>query len=199
MGHIEQHATDKQKLVEDAAASYRRKAQADGERPPVSETERLYQRARRLIEAGEYEKALGMLNTHASSDRLKNAMGVCLMRMRRVSAAIRVYRDLVLSAGCTWMRPDLPVVYRTNFCTALLLGGHRCGCVDILADIQEQQHPSVIRLRGAIAKWKSELSFRQRVQWSCGLEPEHALELDFLPGEFPEETAQPAAPHQPAA
>ena len=33
------------------------------------------------------------------------------------------FRGFVLQAGCVWMRPELPLVYRANYATALLLSG----------------------------------------------------------------------------
>ena len=42
---------------------------------------------------------------------------------------MRLYYGLVLNPGCTWMRPDLPLVYKTNYATALVLGGNPSGCL----------------------------------------------------------------------
>lgn len=153
-------------------------------RLPRSREDILYGRAWRLVQAQKYDAALRLLNSGPPSDVFKNLKGVCLLRMGQYTSAVRVLRNLVLQTGCTWARRGIPVIFQTNLCTALLLAGHPLGCLELLADVQEQQHPSVLRLRRAIAAWKQELSFWQRVQWCCGLEPNHAVRLNFTPGDF---------------
>lgn len=87
-----------------------------------------------------------------------------------------------------WVHVDaqeLPNSYKLNFAMALLLAGHPSGCQDILAEINDEQHPTVIALR-AIKRWVSDLSFWQRVNWWTGkIEPSicHPT-IDFLPGDL---------------
>ena len=84
-------------------------AEARAEQEAGSRYQRLYAEARRLMDAGDYEKARQLLNTGGSSDEMKNAKGVCLMRLGHFEDALRVYRNLVLQSGTMWMRPDASV------------------------------------------------------------------------------------------
>ncbi len=106
---------------------------------------------------------------------------------------MRVFRELLLNPGSTWMRPDLPTVYKANYATALLMAGHPSGCLEILGEINNGAHPSVERLREAIRRWEAGLSFWQRLNWRIGkIEPTgRPVQLAFAPGEFdePEATA----------
>jgi hypothetical protein len=168
-----------------------------GQAPPAEPpgvNEPTMQRVLRLAAAGSYQKALGVLSAHGGrDDQLRNARGVCLLRLGKVEEAIRLYRELVLKPGCMWARPELPVHYKTNYATALLLGGHPAGGLDVLAEIKDEQDPRVRQLRAAIKKWESELSFWQKLNWKIGsISPTNRpVKLDFEPGEFGAELVQP--------
>jgi len=146
------------------------------------------ERALRYVSIGDHERALDLLTAAIKSPRNQNARGVCLLRLGRTEAAIRVFRELLLNPGSTWMRPDLPTVYKTNYATALLVGGHPSGCLEIINEIRNEQHPSVQRLRRAIATWEASLSLWQRLNWRIGkIEPSgRPVQLDFPPGDFDE-------------
>lgn len=144
------------------------------------------QRAIQQIAAGKYQRALELLTPAQRDDRTRNTRGVCLIRLGRIEDAIRLFRELVLQGGCTWTRPDLPTVYKTNFATALLLGGHSDGCMDILRDLKDENHPSVLRLQAAVKQWTKTLSWWQRLNWWLGkIAPSNRpVTLDFPPGDF---------------
>jgi hypothetical protein len=152
-------------------------------------------RALRYADAGEYEKAFDQLANAGKSPQVMNARGVCLLRLGRFDAATRIFREFLLNPGSTWMRPDLPTVYKANYATTLLMGGHPSGCLEMLHEIHDESHPSVQRLRGAIRQWESSLSFWQRLNWRIGkIEPDgRPVLLDFPPGDFsePVSTAHP--------
>ena len=143
------------------------------------------EKAIQLAEAGHYEQALGLLNKGSSaSPEYLNARGVCLMRMGRHADAVRVLRSLVIPAGVTWMDSKLPVVFRANFATALFLGGLPQGMKDMLREIDEKDHPSVVRLDKALKDWEKTLSMLQWCGWKLGIAQESPVKIDFLPGEF---------------
>jgi hypothetical protein len=77
-------------------------------------------------------------------------------------------------------------VYTANYATALFLGGHPAGCLNVLAEARDEQHPSVVRLRAAVKKWEGTLSLWQRLNWWFGrIEPAGAPGvLDYPPGEL---------------
>ena len=145
-----------------------------------------YQRVLRYANSGNYQKALDLLRTAGRHPQMRNALGVCLLRLGRIEDATRIYRELVLSAGCTWVRPDAPAVHKINFATALLLSGHPAGCVEILSEVKDDSHPAVQRLRRAIKDWQAALPLWKRLNWRFGnIEPKgFPVTLDFAPGEF---------------
>jgi hypothetical protein len=97
------------------------------------------------------------------------------------------------------MKPGLPVIYRTNFSTALLLGGLPLGARETLAEIEEKNHASVIRLREALVRWEKGLSWWQRLNWKCGIAPDVSVTLDFVPGDFVDPTTIAATTLTPAS
>ena len=143
-------------------------------------------RALRQIADGKYRKALDLLRSAGSDLQVQNAIGVCLLRLDRIEDANLLFRKLVLAPGCTWMRPNVPTIYKTNFATALLMSGQPSGCEEILADLGDPSHPSVQRLSKAIDQWVNSLTFWQKLNWWVGrIEPKTChVHLDFVPGEL---------------
>ena len=140
-----------------------------------------------LADAGNPEGALKLLKADSkTTDVMINARSVCLMRLGRGEDARKALRPVVMSSECTWMKPEVPVIYRTNFCMALLLSGHPQGCLSVLTDMQEQDHPAVQRVRQTLESWKRSLTFWQRLQWKLGIEPEVLFVPDSVPGDFVE-------------
>ena len=143
-------------------------------------------RAMRQISSGNYEKALQLLRSAGSDPQVRNAVGVCLLRLGRFEDAMPLFRSIVLAPGCTWIRPNIPTVYKTNYATALLLGGHPSGCEEILAEIPDKTDPGVQRLTQAIRRWVNSLTFWQKMNWWVGrIEPETCkVAIDFPPGDL---------------
>ena len=123
----------------------------------------------------------------------QNRQAVQLLRSNRFNEALLVLRSLVLQSGCTWMRPDVPLLVKRNFATALLLTENPSGCLVILAEINDDAHPRVQKLRDAIKQWEKTLSFWQWLNWRTGwIAPEnHPVTIRFVPGELEEEMPQP--------
>lgn len=145
-----------------------------------------FERAIVQIQARHYEKAVDLLRSAGGAPEVRNAMGVCLLRLGRHEHAINTLRELVLAPGCTWMRSDRPAQYKVNFATALLLGGHPAGCVEVLGEIHNEALPAVKQLREAINRWQKTLTFWQRLNWKLGqVEPPNpVVSVDFEPGVF---------------
>ncbi len=122
----------------------------------------------------------------------QNIRGVQFMREGKLDEAISVLRSLVMPPGCTWTRPEAPNVFKRNFATALLLAGHPSGCLELLAEMKDEQHPRVQQIRAAIKRWEKTLSFFQWLNWRTGwIEPENRpVLLDFIPGELEGDAAQ---------
>ncbi len=163
-------------------------------RDKTGNTESIIQRVACLTSSGQYQKGLEVARSAPWDSRLRNAAGVCLMRMGRAKEAVDLYRSLVLQPGCTWTRPDIPLIHKTNFATALLLAGHPAGCLEILDEILNDQLAVVQNLRTAIVRWQKGLKFWQKLDWRVGrVEPRNCfVPIDFEPGQFdwPPQTRQ---------
>lgn len=151
--------------------------------PPLDPT---VLRAMHFVQAGQYEQALTLLDAEPSTPQVRNARGVCLLRLGRYEKALQLFRGLALEGSGEKVRSDLPEVYLTNLATALLLAGHPSSCLNLLAEIDHDSLPTVVGLRRAIHHWQSTLTFSERLNWWFGrLDPPHCrIVIHFLPGEF---------------
>ncbi len=132
---------------------------------PTPEDALVYQGISGLVSKCEFEQACRLLNANFRGIAGEHARAVCLIRLGHYLKAIEILRGLVLSPGCTWMRPDVPLLYKTNFATALLMGGHPAGCRSILGEIMAPSDPSVMRLQATLNRWEGTLSFWERINW----------------------------------
>ena len=158
----------------------------DASAVPVTLSDPTLQRAVQLAERGDCAAALQLLRSHGQDRETLNAIGVCLMRLGQTSEAIKLYRTMVLMPNCTWMRPDLPTHYKTNFATALLLGGHPAGCLEMLDELGSAGGAVAEQLYAAVKRWESTLGLWRWIDWRiCRVEPAKVkIELGFTPGEF---------------
>ena len=117
----------------------------------------------------------------------QNARAVRLLREGRVEEAVSILRTIVLKGGCTWMRPEVPNVFKRNYATALLMSGNPSGCVEVLGEMRDESNPRVQQLRAAIRRWEKTLSLLQWLDWRTGwINPNgRPVTLDFEPGEIP--------------
>ncbi len=139
-----------------------------------------------LISIGRYPDAIARLRLATTCQENQNRLGVCLMRISNVEEAVKIYRQLVLAPGCTWLRPELPASYKRNFATALLLAGLPSGALDVLHQSGDPYAVYYVRLRAAIQLWARTLPFMQRIDWYINLiEPRNpVIMIDFEPGEL---------------
>lgn len=115
----------------------------------------------------------------------QNAMAVCLMRKGEADAAVKTLTPLVHPHSGLSVDPDTPLGVKLNYATALLLNGKIAACETTLHAISEAKHPSVVRLREAISKWKRSQSFGRRISMFLGSYPIDAkVTLDLPPGEL---------------
>lgn len=152
--------------------------------PKSPEAVELLNKVEVLLREEQTQKALDLIRrSRVSSDWVTNAVGVCLLRLGQVQPAVDVLRGLVLAVG-VHLKPDAPAVFKTNFATALLLADNVSGCLSALADVNDEQNPTVQRLRAAVRGWKEGLTFWQKVQWYMGGHPARKVELAFTPGDL---------------
>lgn len=152
--------------------------------PPLEIAELLC-KTDQLLKDGDPGKALeGLARAKSTSSWVANAKGVCQLRLGNQKVALDVFRSLVLGAGGILLRKDVPAVFKTNYAVALLLSDNMSGCLSALAEVNEDAHPAVGRLKAAFRQWKDGLTFWQRMNWYMGGQPAHAVDLSFPPGDL---------------
>ena len=144
------------------------------------------QHAKVMIQKGDYAGAANLLATAGHDPKVRNALGVCLMRSGKIDKAVDVYRSFVLNPGSVVERREASNSSKRNFATALLMKGFPSGALAVLAEIRDPDHPMAVRLHSAIRQWEKSLSWFRRLDWKLnGIEPSHChVPLDFEPGEF---------------
>ncbi|MBN2577478.1 MAG: hypothetical protein JXB10_00615 [Pirellulales bacterium] len=143
-------------------------------------------KVRTFLAEGRYKDAVEMIS-HSKHKSLwhTNANGVCLLRMNRAHDAVSLFRGLLFSANGIMLREDMPIVFKTNFATALLASGNFEGCLSILQEINDESNARVQQLRGAIQRFRASLSLLKRWQWRMGFYfPSGPIAMDFPLGEL---------------
>ncbi|WP_425613495.1 hypothetical protein NA78x_003327 [Anatilimnocola sp. NA78] len=112
-----------------------------------------------------------------------NAMGVCQLRQHNPKTAVDLFRSVVLTGGGIVFRNDIPLIFKTNYATALLAANNVGGCQAILAEVRES-HPAADRLQAAIQQWKSRLTLKQTLGRYLGFEVSTPVVLDFPLGDL---------------
>jgi hypothetical protein len=151
-------------------------------RPTASQGTRLDQ-IRRCLETGSIEEALRIAKKNEADPDMRNAIGVCQMRLGYPERAIAIYRTLTLASCGVIVKPGIPDKYKINFATAHLLNGHVPGCKWMLNELTDRNSPAANRLREAIARWKKSLSIWERFNFVFGGEPKNPILLDLPFGE----------------
>src|SRR5262245_48364368 len=145
------------------------------------EAAKLLDRVKALLEADQIHEALKLLSRDGS-EWARNARAVCYLRLGDALAAVDILRGLVI-AGHLNLRAEAPLIFKTNFATALFLSGNSGGGERVLNDLRREQAESVQKLRAAVEKWNAGMSFWQKLRWRLGGEPT-PLSLDYRPGDL---------------
>lgn len=147
-----------------------------------ADTADLLARVDALLRENRPREALDLI-PGGSSPWVRNARGVCLLRLGRPGEAIAALRDLVFAPDGFAVRADAHSVFQANYAVALLLDGNADSFWSILGGIPDRRHPAVGRLDDAVRRWKAGMTFGQRVASALGIGgPRFAL--DFPPGEL---------------
>lgn len=144
----------------------------------------IYDRIQQLLDQNHPQDALNLIN-HVNSDSpsMKNAQGVCLLRLGRIEDAISVLREITFQ-GHVCIPSKTPVVYQTNFATAMLMANHKEGVIDVIERLDEKQHAAVARIEATMKKWAKSLNPLQRLLYKAGIYPRKAVPIDFPPGDL---------------
>jgi hypothetical protein len=85
-----------------------------------------------LLDENHPQEALNLIDrSDQSSPSMKNTQGVCLLRLGRIEDAISVLREITFQ-GYVCVPSETPVVYQTNFATAMLTASHKEDVVDVI-------------------------------------------------------------------
>lgn len=143
----------------------------------------LLSRVQQMLDAAQVEGALAaLLDSAQHSPAIKNATGVCLLRLGRHEAAMETFRALVFPNGAFSIPEDTPTVFRVNYVTAFLLRNNLVVGLELLRDIPDKRHPAVQQLKAAIRRWSRSMPWWRRVLAAIGLKPAEPFRLDFAPG-----------------
>lgn len=133
---------------------------------PSAKTSELLQTFGRRLEAGDLQGVLDELRGPAARDPwLANARAVALMRAGYVREAVETCMRLALEPDSIALRPQLPIVFATNYATALLLDQNVEGALVVLRQVADDAHPTVQRLREHVRLWRAGLSLLDRVRF----------------------------------
>jgi hypothetical protein len=137
-----------------------------GREAPPAEVNDLLDRLERCLEAGEPGIALDLLaRSDQSSPWLKNAAGVCQLRLGNAARAVEAFRGLTLAPGGLIVRKDVPVVFRANYAAALLAADNLDGFLGVLVELEREDHPAVQRLRSDYQRWRNGMTLTERLRW----------------------------------
>jgi WD40 repeat protein len=140
----------------------------------------IFAEVRQKLTINQPSQALSLLETISDKGSYEyNAIAVCHLRLGNYQRAIDVLRNIIFVANSISMRNDVPTLCKVNFATALLMQGNIDGCENMLASLEQYQHPIAIRLKAAITKWQNSLSFWEKIglRRSVGKPV-----IDFAPG-----------------
>ena len=141
------------------------------------------QQAKHMLDAGQSEHALEALSGCGQHSRaVENAKGVCLLRLGRLEAALKLFRELVFPGGAFTIPEETPTVFRVNYVTTLLLMDNLTVGLQLLREIPDRRHPLVEQLEASVRRWRQSLPWWRRALTWIGLYPARSFRLDIVPG-----------------
>jgi len=144
----------------------------------------IIERVKSLLEQDKVLEALDFVNHLGQETALiKNARGVCLLRLGRGEAAVSEFREITFR-GFMCVPSDTPVVYQTNFATAMLMANQKAGAIELINRLDNSQHAAVVKIKSAIDQWKRGLNPLRRFLCKVDVYPNKAVQIDFVPGDL---------------
>jgi hypothetical protein len=139
---------------------------------------------RQLLDQGRPQEALNLLkHLGQNSASSKNIQSVCLLRLGKIHEAVSILSEITFQ-GNICIPPETPVVFQTNFATAMLMANNKEAAISAVEHLDDKQHPAVARIRNAIRTWEKSLNVFQRLLCKAGIYPKKAIPLDFVPGDI---------------
>jgi len=141
-------------------------------------------RVRELLEQDRPQDALDLIeHVGQNSPAMKNAHGVCLLRLGRIEDALSVLREIAFQ-GHICIPSDTPAVYQANFATAMLMVNHKDGAIDLIKELDAKHCPEVAELKAAIDRWEKNMPLVRRLLFNIGIYPSAPMPIDFVPGDL---------------
>jgi hypothetical protein len=137
------------------------------------------QHVRELLEQDRPDEALDfVIRSDNNAPEMKNARGVCLLRLGRIDEAIAVLEDITYQ-GLPGMPHDVPALFQANFAVAMLRANRsKDAALTIAGRLSGSEHPEAARLKAAVRQWKESLGPLGRLRCRLGLYPAQPVPLD---------------------
>jgi len=138
---------------------------------------------RDLLNAGRADEALAAIRAHATPDAaMRNALGVCQLRLGRHETAMWTFRDLVFPDGASVMPRQTPAVYVANYALAHLLMQNPVVGIAVLHQSPDRDHPAIASVRAMVRAWKQTFPWWRRLLTPMGVYPPGAPDAGAQPG-----------------
>jgi hypothetical protein len=134
-----------------------------------------------LLNSGNPERALQLIDKDTHDPELLNARGVCLLRLKKIDPAMEAFKEIVFHNSIC-MLPETPALYKANYLTALIVKGSTQIALDLEKTLDGGNHPYVVALKQAMRNWKRGLPWYRRILGCVNLYPNKPLPLPFEPG-----------------
>ena len=146
----------------------------------------LISRVAELLDQGKPGEALEAIGrSRQSAPQVDNARAVCLLRLNRPEEAVKVLRNILFPRGSINMDETLPLAFRLNFATGMMMTAHVAAAKELLTTVpREQESPMLLKLLEAVRQWKRRLPAGWKLLALMGIYPGKPVELDFPPGEM---------------
>jgi tetratricopeptide (TPR) repeat protein len=139
---------------------------------------------RQLLEAGQTENAIYFIEkTGLQSPDLRNALGVCLLRLGKVEKALNILQELVFQKFLS-IPKGTPALYQANYATVLLLKNYNQMAIEIINGLPAAEHPYIAQLQASVARWKKQLTAFNKFRCLLGLYPDTPVTLSVQPGDL---------------
>lgn len=137
-----------------------------------------------LLASNEIDKALHYIDRKGDrTPELRNALGVCLMRLGETEKAVNILRELVFQKYLSIPR-GTPPLYQANYATALLMKRYNQMAIEIIETLSPSDHPYIAQLHDTIAQWRNNLPLHRKFLSKLGLYPNARIVLNFPPGQL---------------
>lgn len=138
----------------------------------------------KLLASNEIEKAFHYIDRKGDrTPELRNALGVCLMRLGETEKAVNILRELVFQKYLSIPR-GTPPLFQANYATALLMKRYNQMGIEIIKTLSPSGHPYIAQLHDAVAQWRKDLPLYRKFLSKLGLYPNTRIVLNFPPGQI---------------